>query len=212
MLFEEIAGIKSRFQEKIALYGKRTTVMIAVKAILRKIFGIGWQKYYLMSHSLEDVCPPPERSDIEIRELTLSDYENELWKDFLTEEKRVLYEARFKDSHAHAYGAFFDGTLAYSTWILYEKVIFSETETLLQSSDCALLLDTYCHPRFRGCGIHNYMNQWRLCKIKLCGMKKAYVIVLSYNRPAVKTQLKCGMEVEKTFYSFRVYKKKIIKL
>lgn len=210
MLSEKTARIKEAFQEKIALYGLSATMMMALKAILLKLFKIDWRKCYLMSRTLDDVCPPPARSDIEVRELTLSDYDNKRWCDFLTEEKRAIYETRFKNNKAKAYGAFVGEELAYSTWILYGEVIYSETEILLEQDDCALLLDTYCHPQYRGCGIHNYMNQWRLYKMKEYGTKKAYVIVLSHNYPAIKTQKKCGLEVEHTFYAWRLGKRKYI--
>lgn len=41
------------------------------------------------------------------------------------------------------------------------------------------IIDSYCHPDFRGKGLHNYMNQWSLC----------------------------GMKVEKTFYSYSIGKR-----
>lgn len=212
MLFKKVTRITSVFQGKVALYGWQSAILIAVKAVFRKLFGISWQKCFLMSRLLADVCPPSERSDIEVGELALSDYDNELWKDFLSEEKRAIYEERFTNGRAKAYGAFVNGALAYATWILYGEVIYSETEILLKQDDCALLLDTYCHPKFRGRGLHNYVNQLCLCKMKERGMKKAYVIILSYNRPAIKTQKKCGLEVEKTFYAWEVGKRKIITL
>lgn len=200
MLFEKIVTIKDVFREKVTLYGKRVAIIIVLKALLQKLFRITWQKCYLMSCPLNDVYLPPARDDIMVRKLTLSDYENELWHNFLTEKKRTIYKARFNNNRTIAYGAFIGETLAYSTWISYGEVTYSETEVLLKQDDCALLLDTYCHPQFRGCGLHNYMNQWCLYKMKECGARKAYVIVLSYNRPAIKTQKKCGLEVEKTFY------------
>lgn len=207
MLFKKVTSLKSSFREKITLYGKKATVMITVKAILRKLIGVDWREYYLMSRRLEDVGLLREREDIKVCELTISDYDNELWKNFLSENERIIYEAQFKNKRAKAYGAFIDSKLAYSTWILYGEIIYSERKILLKQDDCALLLDTYCHPQFRGKGIHNYMNHWCLCEMKRHGSKKAYVIVLSYNRPAIKTQLKCGMQIERTFYRFLLWKK-----
>lgn len=205
-----MAQIRSSYQEKVTLYGKSIAGMIVFKAILQKLFKIKWEKCYLMSRSLDNVCPPPTRNDIKVRELILSDYDNILWHNFLTEEKRAIYEARFKENEAQGYGAFINEALVYSTWILYGKVVYSETEVLLKQDDCALLLDTYCLPQFRGLNIHNYMNQWRLSKMKEHGAKKAYVIVLSYNSPAIKTQRKCGLEIERTFYAWSFRKRKYI--
>ena len=85
------------------------------------------------------------------------------------------------------------------------------TKVLVENDTCALLLDDYCFPAFRGKGFHGYLNQWRLNEMKINGAQKAYVIVLSYNRPAIRTQRKCGMEIEKVFYAYTFGKKVFIK-
>lgn len=106
---------------------------------------------------------------------------------------------------------FVDGTLACSAWILYGKVILTEEKVLVENDTCALLLDDYCFPAFRGKGFHGYLNQWRLNEMKINGAQKAYVVVLSYNRLAIRTQRKCGMEIEKVFYAYTFGKKVFIK-
>lgn len=73
---------------------------------------------------------------------------------------------------AKAYGVFVDGTLACSAWILYGKVILTEEKVLVENDTCALLLDDYCFPAFRGKGFHGYLNQWRLNEMKINGAQK----------------------------------------
>ena len=115
-----------------------------------------------MSRSLDTICPPLVQAELEVRELSLVDYDNALWQGYLTEERRRLYEERFNEKKAKAYGVFVDGTLACSAWILYGKVILTEEKVLVENDTCALLLDDYCFPAFRGKGFHGYLNQWRL--------------------------------------------------
>lgn len=204
MLFKEMCRIKSQFKQKIELYGFRAALLRILKRILSLCIGFKWEKCYLMSRELYGIQAPQERNDIEVRKLKMTDYANSKWKTFLDEEKRMIYESRFQDSTTKAYGAFINGELAYSTWILYGEVVFREKVSLIKSDDCALLLDSYCHPDFRGRGLHNYMNHWCLYEMGNRGIKKGYVIVLSYNRPAIKTQRKCGLQMEKTFYGFKM--------
>lgn len=72
--------------------------------------------------------PPIEEGKFVVRELSIHDYENELWESsFLDKEKKQIYIKRFANSNAKAYGAFVDGQLAYSTWILYGEVIIQNS-------------------------------------------------------------------------------------
>lgn len=148
---------------------------------------------------------------MDVRLLTMNDFDTPDWSEFMTESKRTIYRKRFLNPKAKAYGVFINGHLAYSTWILYEEVTYSEAYTLLKDSSCALLLDSYCHPDFRGNGLHNFMNQWCLEEMQRNGVKKAYVIILAYNTPALKTQKKCGLTVERTFYSYTFRNKFTVK-
>ena len=101
--------------------------------------------------------------------------------------------------------------LAFSALILNGYLILTEDKVLVENDTCALLLDDYCFPAFRGKGFHGYLNQWRLNEMKINGAHKAYVVVRSYNRPAIRTLRKCGMEIEKVFYAYTFGKKVFIK-
>jgi hypothetical protein len=201
-----IPAKKNSFMAKVDLYGVRFALLRAVKAVIRKLTGFTWEKCYLMSRTLDEISLPIKNSSFEVRMHTLEYYQNDLWSSFLTPQKEAIYEERFQNENVYAYGVFIDGQLAYSTWILQGEVCYAE-QLLFKSSECALLLDSYCLPLFRGKGLHNYMNQWCLFHMKGLGIKKAYVIVLSYNRFAIKTQRRCGLQVEETFYAYKLWGK-----
>lgn len=212
MLFVKMRTVKCKIKQYTGLYGLRGAFLRVLKGVIYRCVGFRWERCYLMSRSLDTLCPFSVRSDLEVRELSLSDYDNVLWHGFLTEEKRRLYEERFKEGKAKAYGVFVNGTLACSAWILYGRVIFTEKNKLFENEACALLFDDYCLPAFRGNGLHGYLNQWRLKEMKVRGVQKAYVIVLSYNRPAIKTQHKCGLDIEKVFYTYTFGEKVFVKM
>lgn len=195
-------SLKNKFKQKIQLYGLRGTIQRAFKRIIYVLFRFKWEKCYLMSRTLDSVCLPSSNADMEIREIRMEDYETDLWKDFFTEEKKQIYQERFRNKNAKSYGVFINGFLACSAWILYKTVILSEKKTLFEDETSALLFDAYTHPQFRGRGFHNYVNQWRLNEMKRKGIKKAYTVVLAYNVPSIKTQEKCGLRIEQIFYAY----------
>ena len=197
-----------KLKEKLTLYGWRITLLIVTKTMIRKLTGFSCEKYCLMARGTENL-PPIEEGKFVVRELSIHNYENELWESsFLDKEKKQIYIKRFANSNAKAYGAFVDGQLAYSTWILYGEVIIQNSFRFKTSDKTALLLDTYSHPNFRGIGLHNYMNLWRLYEMQRRGVKTAVGVVWAYNRPAMKTQFKCGLSIAKYFYIIRFRHKK----
>lgn len=212
MLFRKITEIETQIRQRVGLYGWRETLIRISKSIIYRCLKFRWEKCLLMSRPLGDLTSPPlDRGGWEVRELKMADYDHDLWKDFLTEEKRLIYEKRFRDKNCKAYGVFVNEILTCSTWILYGQVWYSEKIKLLEGEECALLLDDYCLPSFRGKGIHTYLNLWRLYEMQTRGVKKAYVIVLSFNRPAIRTQRKCGFDVEKKFYAYSVGNRTFVK-
>lgn len=207
MSFREIC-LFEKIREKINLYGWRIALLVSVKAFMRKFFAFTWDKYCLMVRETDDL-PLLDFGKFQVRDLSISDYENELWEpSFLNEEKKKLYVKRFANPNAKAYGVIVDGELAYSTWILYGEVIIQNRFRYPLSNKVALLLDSYTHPKYRGMGLHNYMNVWRLYKMKEKGVEKVFGVVLSYNRPAIKTQTKSGLRVVDRFYIFGFGNKK----
>ena len=74
----------------------------------------------------------------------------------------------------------------------------------------ALLIDSYCHPKYREYGIHLYMNNFRLEQIMNEGKNRVVAIVLKENKPARITQRKSGFRCEKmiTYNKFFKYYEK----
>ena len=189
-----------KFQKKLKQYGWCGTLLSMVKKIIRKLTAFSWDKYFLMVRKTDNLPPLPDKS-FTVRELALADYESPLWASFLDDDKKRLYIERFANPNAKAYGVFVNQELAYSTWILYGEVVIRSRFHYSVPKD-ALLLDSYSHPKFRGMGLHNYMNLWCLHKMAQEGAENAFVVVLSYNRPAIKTQTKCGLRIVKKLYIF----------
>jgi hypothetical protein len=75
-----------------------------------------------------------------------------------------------------------------------------------------LLEDAYCHPTYRGKGLHSKMNVYRLIKIYEHGKTKAIAIVLDGNDFAYKSQIRVGFTETKVFYIFKIFGKSIITL
>lgn len=194
----------AKIEEKIKLYGCWNTLYILLKSLLKKLTTITWDKYYLLSIDLS-------RTNIQfndnfiIRKLTIEDYNSELWKDFLfNSNKKQKYIERFQNKNAQAYGVFIDNKLAYSCWILYGEILIKGTFSIDIPQNSGLLLDDYCLPQYRGMGIHRYAIWWRSQQIVKNGGQKCFSVVLSYNKPALKSLYKCGLRVEKSFYVYRI--------
>lgn len=198
----------AKLQERLKLYGYKTTMIIVLKKMIKTIFGISWQQYYLMSNMLSPEINNSNNSNkFYVRELTMDDYDNVNWHSFMSAPKEIIYKKRFNLPYAKAYGVFIDNNLAYSTWIVQGYIIIRDCFVYKVSPQAGFSLDTYCHPQYRRMGIHNFMNDWTINAMKEHGMNKYYVVVLSYNIPAVKTQLKSGSQIERTFYIWSFRKK-----
>lgn len=186
-----------KLKEKKRLYGFKQLCILMLKAVTRKILKLDWDTHLLMSKELDSSIDLPLRNDITIRELELNDFQNNDWRSFMTSEKMAFYENLKKRIAFNTYGAFINGRLAYVTSIVWDKIILSGNTDAADRECFGYIMDSYCHPAFRGNGVHSYMNQWCLSKIKESGRNKAYVSVLAYNIPAVRTQKKCGLSIER---------------
>lgn len=186
-----------KLKEKNRLYGFKQLCILMLKSVTRKILKLDWDTHLLMSKELDSSIDLPLRNDITIRELELNDFQNNDWRSFMTSEKMVFYENLKRLIAFNTYGAFINGRLAYVTSIVWDKIILSANIDTADRETFGYIMDSYCLPVFRGNGVHNYMNQWCLSKIKESGRNKAYVSVLAYNIPAIKTQKKCGLSIEK---------------
>lgn len=188
-----------KIKEKKRFLNNRQFCSLIIKTLLRKVFGINWKVDYLMSKDLSVEMELPQRDDILVKEIFLSDFEDPDWVSFMSSNKKLFYKKLKSIAKFNTYGAFVNGKLAYTTTIAWDKVLLSDNLVFNNYGPCGFLIDSYCHPNYRGRGIHNYMNQWCLHKIASLGWKKAYVFIYEYNIPALLTQKKCGLKIEKTF-------------
>ena len=197
-------NITSSIKEKIRLYGFWGMMQRVFKSIIYAVFKIKWEKCYLMSRTVEKIDYSLSEKGIEVLQLKMEDYDNELWITYLTEEKKDTLQKRFKTKNTKGYGVFVNGVLACSAWISFGIIAYNEDTILFKNDKAALLFDAYTHSYFRGNGYHNYMIKWRLNELKHNKIEKAYTIVFSYNKPSMVNQRKCRFDIDQIFYVFKI--------
>ena len=102
--------------------------------------------------------------------------------------------------------------MVYFGWIsINEGVLPGVTDDDLISNDEGLIVNAFCHPDYRKYGIHTYMNQYRLLKIKEYGKKAGVGFVLKENIPARKSQLKIGMSCNEIIIVSKIFGKQKIR-
>lgn len=160
--------------------------------------------YLVLKINYDDLILKSSNEDIEIRELTLEDF-NHGDPIYFNTKKIKVYKKRFQDDSYRAYGVFDGSKLIYSTWISYEKLGLPIPFNIKLNDDEALLEDSYCHPDYRGLGLHSKMNLFRLKKIYEQGKTYAIVIVLEGNIAALKVQNKSGFQELGYFYAGKIF-------
>ena len=88
-------NITSSIKEKIRLYGFGGMMQRVFKSIIYAVLKMKWEKCYLMSQTVETIDYLLPEKSIEVRELKMKDYNNELWLTYLTEEKKDTLQKRF---------------------------------------------------------------------------------------------------------------------
>ena len=110
-----------------------------------------------------------------------------------TPRKLNLIKNRFKGNSFRCYGFIDNSVLAYSTWISIKEIELPLVKNNIKLlSNEALLEDSYCHPLYRGKGLHGNFNIYRMAKIYELGKKNCLVFVFKGNTAALKVQQKCG--------------------
>lgn len=197
-----IEKIKSFF----VLYGCRLALLKLFKAFIYRLTSFRWEKCFLMSRVLNNEIQFKKGDYIIIRDIEIADYDASWKDDYINKERYTSYLDRFKRDDALALGAFVDGKLAYSTWVLLNGV---EVDGNIYKKDgYGMLWDSYCLPKYRGGGLHNLMNAYSLNVMKSKGMIYGCVLILSHNIPAYKTQIRCGLKKERVFYTYSFLRKK----
>ena len=111
--------------------------------------------------------------------------------------KKELFKKRFESKNYSCFGIKSNHEIIYLTWISWNHMnypsIFNMREPMMR--DEALLEDSFCNPIYRGMGYHSKMNIYRLNIMLANGIKKAIVLILKENIPAIKVQLKSGFKI-----------------
>lgn len=180
---------------------RRLTIKI-IKFFLRKL-GIVYNQYYYMVNNIdyEKVKEYWNRRAIEdVKSLVYDDF---LRGDpnFFTEKKLSTIQRRFDDKTFKSWGIVRDDTLIYSCWLSFYKFETSEKQVSGKlNSNESLMIDAYCHPKYRGKGLHGTMNAYRLMRSYEEARSNCVAIVLKENTPALKSQLKVGYKVKFVYY------------
>ncbi len=192
----------------ISQYGYRNFFARAGKSILRKA-GIDFQKHVILKRTLDKkLIPVKPKIEINVRKLNLQDLETASHFNF-PKDKLDIFKKRLDDSSYVGLGAFTEGKLTYLCWLSLE--IFESSVDLggriSLDSDEGLLLDAVAHPDYKGLGIHSYMNAVRLNRLIDLGRKRAIVMVMFENTPAMKSQAKAGFRPECLIYYRKIFRK-----
>lgn len=198
---------------KIKQYGVINSIRRAVKSLLRRI-GFVYESYYLMVNNINinEVSLKLKQFDYSsVKELTFEDFEKGD-KSHFTTPKMELLKSRFYNDDYKAYGILKRGVLVCSGWINTEELhyprIFEKSFPLKNNE--GLLIDAYCHPDYRGRGFHYLINLYSLLKLYEMKRTKIFVIILSENIPAFKTQKKSGFKMLKKIRFVKIFNKTLL--
>lgn len=187
---------------KIKKYGLRGVSWI----LLKKLFTIEIMKIHYFKIKLNHDLLKMQLKDFDlvVKELT--------YDDFLLGDKSVfqgkkleVIKKRFDDPTYKSYGIVENGVLIYSAWISLEKFGLPVKSNIKLKPTEGYLEDDFCHPAFRGQGIHSKMNIYR--KVKLCefGKEDCLITILDGNLPAINTQIKSGANDLGCFYAGNIF-------
>lgn len=181
---------------------KKLSLRKLINYLLFRLFKTRVMKFIYLSNeiSIDEINEKLANFDLDVKELSYSDFllgDKSVFKN----EKLDVIKKRLLVNSYKAYGLIENNELIYSTWISYDNLGLPIPTNLKLKPNEALLEDSYCHPNFRGNGLHSKMNVYRLKKIYESGRLKAIAIVLNGNEPALKVQLKSGFKIDGTFYA-----------
>lgn len=186
---------------------KGHTIWEAVKYILSRYLATEWSKLHYLRLNINPEVIDEKLKGFDLQVLPLSlDMVLAGDKNVFKGEKLELYKQRLQDPSYHGYGIMEDGKLIYSTWFSTDNLglpIITRRIPLLPNE--GLLEDSYCAPEARGRGMHGKMNFYRLKKLHELGKDRVLGMVLEGNTPAMKVQLKSGMENLGVFYLGKIF-------
>lgn len=184
-----------------------------IKIALKKAFQIEIMKFHYLKIKLDyDLLKMQLKDfDLKVKELTCNDF---LLgdKSVFQGKKMEVIKKRFDDPTYKSYGIVENGVLIYSAWISLEKFGLPVKSNIKLKPTEGYLEDDFCHPAFRGQGIHSKMNIYR--KVKLCefGKEDCLITILDGNLPAINTQIKSGARDLGCFYAGKIFGISFVKL
>jgi GNAT superfamily N-acetyltransferase len=200
--------MKKNIYDKIKQYGILAALPLAVKAVIRIIFKVSWHSSYLMCQRLsifeQKMSDDVIGNNIQIKRLELSDLHDGYCRNYFNDKKIEIFKERLKNPLMEGYGLFVNGDLACYEWVNYDKFEITSNISLPLSPKSALLFDDFCHPDFRRKGFHTLLSYYRIKRCMENNMENAFVLVHIYNKPAIKTQHKCGFKVIRRFSVFKI--------
>lgn len=167
--------------------------------ILKKYFNTYIYKLYYLKLNIDENLTFENPTSYQIISLQ---FEHFLTGDQNTfnKEKLNLIKIRLLDENYRAYGILVNDKLVYSTFISLKKLGLPISSDIDLNQDEGLLEDSYCHPNYRGKGLHKLMNNYRLNELLNLGKKKCIAIVMEGNLPALKVQQSYGFRPLGYFY------------
>jgi len=185
---------------------KKHGIKGAFNSIMQRIFQTQIMKFHYLKNTIdyEFIRQKLEDFDLNVKELTYSD--------FLLGDKNVFYgkkmevlKGRFDDPTYKGYGIVENDMLIYSAWISLEKLGLPVKSNYKLNPTEGYLEDDYCHPSYRGQGIHGKMTLYRIAKLYEFGKTEYIIVVLDGNSPAINTQKKLNARDLCCFYAGRIF-------
>ena len=198
-------------QAKLIQYGIKNSFIRIIKFLFR-IIGIKYEEYLYCVQEIPDLnnfhLKLPD--SYELRETTINDYVNNSIIVF-DQSKISLFKKRYETGDFKSYGIFKDDKLVYSCWISLKNLeIPGYWQDAILKPNEGLLISAICHPDFRGLGLHNQMNIFRLNQIKHFGKSHAVAVIQRENIPARKSQKKAGFKCSEIIRILNLYNKTFI--
>lgn len=204
----KITKSMNKLQAKFKTNGLGGVLISLIKRIMQ-FGGIKYNRYYYITNDIDkdELFSFYNSKPIsDIKELTMEDFL--LYKNDFSERKIDTISKRFQSKTYRAYGIIRDKRLVYYCWISLEEFRTSckDIKGTLQENEF-LLIDAFCHPTYRGQGLHGTMNAYRLLQGYKLGYTKSVGIVLKENKPALRSQIKVGFKVEFIYYVCNIWGK-----
>lgn len=197
---------------KIKQYGLINSFKRLIYSLLRK-FNIYYESIYFMAFKSikNDIISKMNKYDYsDVKTLNLSDFRKGDPSIF-TKNKLEQIKNRLNSGNYVSFGIISKNRLVYSCWVCKSSIILPNSKIIKLKANEGLLEDAYCHQDFRGQGYHSKMNLYRIRFLINEGRFKIYVLVISENTPAFKSQIKSGFIINKKMFFLKIFGKQFFK-